>query len=83
MNKNLVQNLDLAPTTLELAGVEIPSHMQGETLIPLFRGDDPEEWREGVYYHYYEGPPRVHHVACHYGVRTDRYTLVHFYENEE
>ncbi len=83
VNKQLVQNLDLAPTILDLAGSEIPGQMQGRSLVPLLKGEEPSDWRKAVYYHYYEGPPAVHEVARHYGVRTDRYTLAHFYENEE
>jgi len=82
-NKNLVQNLDLAPTVLDLAGTEIPDRMQGRSMVPLLKGENPEDWRDAVYYHYYEGPPRVHEVARHYGVRTDRYTLVHYPDHNE
>ncbi|MYJ95276.1 MAG: DUF4976 domain-containing protein, partial [Proteobacteria bacterium] len=32
------------------------------------------------YYHYYEGPPAVHAVPRHYGVRSDRYKLIHYYD---
>lgn len=83
VNKDLVQNLDLAPTILELADVEIPERMQGLSIVPLLKGESPENWRDALYYHYYEGPPRVHRVAQHYGVRTDRYTLVHYPNHEE
>lgn len=82
VSKQLVQNLDLAPTLLDLAKVEIPEKMQGKSLIPILKGDQPESWRDAVYYHYYEGPPRVHSVAKHYGVRTDRYTLAHYYDQD-
>jgi len=82
-NDQLVQNLDLAPSILDLAGAEVPENMQGRSLVPLLKGEKPDEWREGLYYHYYEGPPKVHKVAKHYGLRTDRYTLAHFYENDE
>lgn len=81
VNDNLVQNIDLAPTILDLAGAKIPDRMQGKSLLPLFKGEQPDKWRKALYYHYYEGPPRVHHVAKHYGIRTQRYTLAHFYEN--
>ena len=83
VNDQLVQNLDLAPSILDLAGAEVPENMQGRSLVPLLKGEKPDEWREGLYYHYYEGPPKVHKVAKHYGLRTDRYTLAHFYENDE
>lgn len=86
VNKALVQNLDFAPTVLDLAGVEIPDTMQGRSLVPLFRGEEPSDWRDAVYYHYYEGPELVggyHDVARHYGLRTDRYTLAHFFDHDE
>lgn len=80
VRKQLVQNLDLAPTMLDLADVKIPDQMQGRSLLPLFKSDSPGDWRDAVYYHYYEGPPRVHHVAKQYGIRTRRYKIVHYYE---
>jgi arylsulfatase A-like enzyme len=83
VNKQLVQNLDLAPTILDLAGAQIPDRMQGRSLLPQLKGEEPDNWRDAVYYHYYEGPPRVHKVARHYGIRTEQYTLAHFYDNGE
>ncbi|MBN2175200.1 MAG: sulfatase [Bacteroidales bacterium] len=77
VDPHLVQNLDFAGTFLELAGVNIPNDMQGESLIPLFRGKSPQ-WRDALYYHYYEYPG-IHAVKRHYGIRTDRYKLIHFY----
>lgn len=82
-NKHLVQNLDYAPTFLQAVGAEIPNDMQGRSLVPLLKGEQPDDWRDALYYHYYEGPPAVHKVAAHYGVKTDRYKLMHFYETDE
>ncbi len=79
VNSDLVQNLDFAQTLLEAAGVEAPADMQGRSLLPLLRGE-PVEWRDALYYHYYEYPG-VHAVKRHYGVRTDRYKLIHFYHD--
>jgi len=75
----LVQNIDFAPTFLDLAGVEIPEAIQGESLVPLLKGDTAN-WRESIYYHYYEYPG-PHSVKRHYGIRTDRYKLIHFYND--
>jgi arylsulfatase A-like enzyme len=80
-NNDLVQNIDFAPTFLDLAGVEAPEDMQGKSLIPIFKGDN-ENWRDALYYHYYEYPG-IHGVKRHYGVRTDRYKLIHFYYDVE
>jgi arylsulfatase A-like enzyme len=82
VNKKLVQNLDLAPTILDMAGAEIPGQMQGRSLLPLLKKDNAN-WRDAVYYHYYEGPPAVHKVARHHGVRSERYTLAHYYNKGE
>jgi arylsulfatase A-like enzyme len=76
----MVQNIDYAPTFLELAGVEVPDDMHGESLVPLFRGERPKDWRTSLYYHFYEYPAE-HMVKRHYGVRTDRYKLIHFYND--
>lgn len=76
----LVQNIDYAPTFLELAGAPIPADIQGESLLPLLKGERPENWRNSLYYHYYEYPAE-HSVKRHYGVRDDRYKLIHFYND--
>ena len=73
----LVQNIDFAPTFLDYASVEIDESMQGESLRKLVKGE-ASEWRGAVYYTYYEYPAE-HRVKRHYGVRTDRYKLIHFY----
>ncbi|MGL4292341.1 MAG: sulfatase family protein [Bacteroidales bacterium] len=77
---DLVQNIDYAPTFLELAGVEIPEDIQGVSLLPLLKDEKPQEWRKGLYYHFYEYPAE-HMVKRHYGIRTDHYKLIHFYND--
>ncbi|KPK75325.1 MAG: sulfatase [Phycisphaerae bacterium SM23_30] len=74
----MVLNLDFGPTFLALAGVEIPEDMQGESFAEILRGKRPRDWRRSMYYHYYEYPGS-HQVKRHYGVRTQRYKLIHFY----
>jgi len=77
-NDQMVQNLDFAPTLLEAAGIEVPEYMQGESLMPLLKGDADAWDRDAVYYHYYEYPA-VHMVKRHYGIVTQEYKLAHFY----
>ncbi len=77
-NTEMVQNLDFAQTLLEAAGVEAPSDMQGESLIPLLTGNDEAWTRDAVYYHYYEYPS-IHMVKRHYAIITQEYKLAHFY----
>ena len=76
----MVQNIDYAPTFLELAGVKVPEDIQGESLLPLLKGKKPAGWRKSLYYHFYEYPAE-HMVKRHYGVRTDPYKLIHFYND--
>lgn len=75
----MVQNIDYAPTFLEYAGVKIPADLQGKSMKPLMEGKKIA-WRDAIYYHYYEFPGE-HKVRRHYGVRTDRYKLMHFYND--
>jgi len=79
---HMIQNIDYAPTFLSAAGIDVPTDMQGESLLPLMQGRRGRHWRESIYYHYYEFPA-VHMVARHYGVRTERYKLIYFYETDE
>ena len=75
-----VQNIDYAPTFLDLAGLSIPDDIQGVSLLPLLKGEHPSDWRDAIYYHYYEYPAE-HAVKRHYGVRDSRYKLMHFYND--
>lgn len=81
VNRHLVSNLDFAQTFLDVAGQAQPADMQGASMLPLMRGQQVPDWRRSFYYRYYE--KGVHNVAPHEGVRTDRYTLAHFYETGE
>ncbi|NGM62850.1 sulfatase [Sphingobacterium sp. SGG-5] len=78
----LAMNVDFAPTLLDYAGVTIPKDMQGVSLKPVIdnEGKALPDWRDAVYYHYYEYPS-WHMVKRHYGIRTDRYKLIHFYND--
>lgn len=77
VNTQMVQNLDFAQTFLEIAGLTPPSDMQGESLVPIFKGEG-KNFRDAAYYHYYEYPS-VHMVKRHYGIVTEDYKLIHFY----
>lgn len=82
VNSDIVSNLDFAETFLELAGVAIPSDMQGESLVPILKGKTPRNWRDTFYYHYYEFPGG-HSVARHYGVTNGKQKLIHYYQTGE
>jgi len=74
----MIQNIDYAPTFLDIAGAPIPADLQGRSLLPILRtGKAPEDWRKSLYYHYYDDGsynlPRIE------GVRTARYKLIRYY----
>ncbi|MCK4338355.1 MAG: sulfatase [Candidatus Aminicenantes bacterium] len=79
-NNYLVSNLDFAPTFLAVAGLDKPMDMQGLPMDGLLTGIKEPQWRQSLYYHYYEFPA-VHMVKRHYGVRTKQYKLMHFYHD--
>jgi arylsulfatase A-like enzyme len=80
VNRDIVSNLDFAPTFLDAAGRGKPGEMQGRSFMPLLLGRSVAGWPESFYYHYYEFPA-VHMAKRHYGVRTRRYKLIRFYHD--
>ena len=78
---HLVLNVDVAPTLLELAGIPAPSWMHGRSLVPLLEGKDAP-WRDAFLYEYYEYPAE-HCARKNRGIRTDRWKLIHFWEQPE
>lgn len=50
--EELIQNVDIAPTFLELAGIGKPEQMQGMSFLPLLEGKQIP-WRGMIYYEYY------------------------------
>jgi arylsulfatase A-like enzyme len=81
-NEDFIQNIDFGPTMLDMAGVDVPDQMQGRSVVPLLKGNTPDDWRDSLYYQYFEYPA-VHSVRRHYGVRTQRYKLIHYYREGE
>ncbi len=77
----MVLNIDIAPTMLELAGVEVPKGMQGRSWAPLFK-DPAAEFRKDWLYEYYEYPD-AHKVRPHRGVRTEEWKLIHYHDEPQ
>jgi arylsulfatase A-like enzyme len=82
VDSNLVMNIDIGTTFLAAAKADIPASFQGENMLPILLGKKAKQWRNAVYYHYYESGDE-HNVPKHVGVRNDRYKLIWFYENQE
>ena len=79
---NIVSQTDVAPTLLDVAGLEASAGMQGASLVPFLKGSEPANWRTSFYYHYVECPG-IHRVARHRAVVTERYKLVDYYQSGE
>jgi arylsulfatase A-like enzyme len=77
---DLMLNIDVAPTLLEFAGLEVPEEMQGSSFAPQLRGESVAGWRDGIYYRYYlshfNTPP-------HWGIRTQDHKLIYYHDSEE
>ncbi len=81
VRNEMILDVDIAPTMLDLAGVKAPEQMQGKSILPLARRADPEFRKEWLY-DYYEYP-NPENVAAHRGIRTERYKLIHYYKAPE
>ena len=80
VNEDIITNIDFAPTLLDVANIPNRERMQGKSFAAMLNNKTPKDWRQSMYYHYYEFP-FWHHVQPHYGIRTQKYTLAHFYYN--
>jgi arylsulfatase A-like enzyme len=80
INKDIITNIDFAPTILEMLGLQAPKSVQGKSFFSNLTVGKNKTWRQSMYYHYYEYP-FYHHVQPHYGIRNERYKLIHFYYN--
>lgn len=75
--EEMIVNINFAPSVLDMAGLAVPEEMQGESFMPLLRGEEIG-WRNSLYYHYWQH--RLHrNVMAHYGIRNDRYKLIFYY----
>jgi N-acetylglucosamine-6-sulfatase len=77
----LIQNIDYAPTFLDMAGVTVPSEVQGQSIVPILK-QEASDVRDSIYYAYYESGGE-HNVPQHFGVRTKTHKLIHFPETKE
>ena len=75
-------NIEFAPNFLDFEVIPVPEDIQGKSLKGILSGNGriPDDWREAVYYHYYEYPAE-HSVKRHYGIRTKDWKLIHFYND--
>ena len=79
ISRNLACNVDFAPTFLDAAQLEIPTYMQGHSLIPIMDGKVPKNWQSVVYHRYWMHRDPDHNAYSHYGIRDQRYKLIYWY----
>jgi N-acetylglucosamine-6-sulfatase len=72
----MIQNIDYAPTFMEMAGGQAPAGVHGRSIVPVLKAETPADWRQSIYYHFFSAGG--HMVPIHYGVRTPRHTLAYF-----
>jgi N-acetylglucosamine-6-sulfatase/uncharacterized sulfatase len=74
----LINNIDFAPTLIEMAGGKAPAYMDGKSFASVFDGKKPDNWKDAVYYRYWMH--LIHHnIPAHLGIRTENYKLILFY----
>lgn len=76
----MVLNLDITPTLLDLAGIPIPAAFQGKSVMPLAERESIP-WRKDWLYEYYEYPAAEKVPPCR-GVRTERYAYIHYFTQD-
>lgn len=79
ISDEFISVLDLAPTFLDYAGIDIHKEFQGKSMKPILNGETPDDWQSAHFYHYFG----QFEVPSHYGIRTKDFKLIHFYETEK
>ncbi|MFA6676505.1 MAG: sulfatase/phosphatase domain-containing protein [Bacteroidales bacterium] len=75
--KDIVQNIDIAPTIMEACNVKKAKQMRGFSFLKQLQGKKVKNWRKKIFYEYYweyDFP----HTPTMFGVRTDRYKLIRY-----
>ncbi|MEM7373532.1 MAG: sulfatase [Bacteroidota bacterium] len=74
----IVNNVDYAPTLLDMAGISPPDYMQGRSFLPILKGEEVQGWKTASYYRYWMHLAH-HDNPAHYGIRTEEFKLIFFY----
>jgi arylsulfatase A-like enzyme len=78
VNEDMISNVDIAPTILEMACVRVHPEMQGRSFLNNLKGETPTDWPDPIYYHYWQH--LLHrNVSAHFGLRTKNHKLIFYY----
>ncbi|EIE52995.1 sulfatase [Citreicella sp. 357] len=77
--RDIATNVDFPPTFLDYAGIPVPSYMQGTSLRPVFEARTGDDWQDVAFHRYWMNMDDIHNAYAHYGVRSDRYKLIYWY----
>lgn len=75
---DLLMNVDIGPSILDLASVPTPEQMNGQSFLPVLRGTSPPNWRKAIFYEYYWERPFPQTPTVH-AIRTDRYKFIRYH----
>ena len=77
----IVNNVDFAPTIINMCGGETPDYMQGDDFSEILyhNGEEPEDWKQVTYNRYWMHMAHKHSNPSHFGIRTKKYKLIFFY----
>jgi arylsulfatase A-like enzyme len=75
--EGIVRNIDIAPTIAELAGIEVPWQVDGQSFLPFLRGEEPGESREMLYEYYWEYA--FPHTPTTFALRGDRFKYIFYH----
>jgi len=73
-----VQNIDIGPTVLDIAGVPQPEQFDGQSFLPLLKGTNPSTWRDTIYYEYFWERPFPQTPTVH-AIRTAEYKYIRYH----
>ena len=80
-NDDVITNVDIGSTLLELAGVDVPDHVQGRSFAAAAGGATPADWPTSMYYRYWMHRDGSHLCPAHYGIRTRTHKLICYYND--
>lgn len=80
--KDMVSNVDFAPSFLDYAETTIPNYMQGRSAREVLQGKTPTDWTDLAYHRYWMNNDSCHQARAHYGIRTHDHKIIYWYYDD-